>query len=656
MIQNINDYKKSLENEVEKIINLLKKEDQDEDFLKDEKLRESYTIIKSIITQSISKMNTLLYYFRKNAEWDRFNIAFFGETNAGKSTLLESLLEGNGKSIGEGYKDHTKKLNRQNYKNITFLDMPGIEGNEALYTKEIQRAVEKAHVVFYVMEPKEPEEGTLRKIRKYLKDRTKVISVINCRGKASLYQLTNEKDLVNSSTSLIAKNAINKFQNTIGSHYFSNIIVNAYIGFLSRGKPSKKEFIEDQRNTKLVFGNYNNAYKFSRIEEVKKAINDLTLSSKEEIAVSNTYKLLKNLEYILSGILKEKKNFDALVKDVSVQADNMYSTSCSIISKYEDKLILKTESIIDDLNNNLISVVYDGIDKKWTESYFKQKINTTKKEFEDKITNEVKAELNKLQSELDELLKEFKKRLSLAFEFSSFKSEINLKFILEKLEISLEYIFSQILDIGLTIYSIILAFAIHPIAGIAVAILAGLRKIWDWFFGDPDKRKIEAKSKAYDNLTNFTTRLKRKTLRDTKTGLRRIKINFKIVKKTLDNYLLKTRSISILLNEDIATLFKMKSDISKLLSTFILSEEINISYIDLELNKMLIVGTEKIELQNVFRMKDIYKFDSIDTMLDSFKVNFKNNELNLSTNDEFVFRALNANKHILNFERIRRPF
>ena len=27
----------------------------------------------------------------KNAEWDKFTIAFFGETNAGKSTIIESL-------------------------------------------------------------------------------------------------------------------------------------------------------------------------------------------------------------------------------------------------------------------------------------------------------------------------------------------------------------------------------------------------------------------------------------------------------------------------------------------------------------------------------------------------------------------------------------
>ncbi|MCE9925668.1 MULTISPECIES: hypothetical protein [Aeromonas] len=35
--------------------------------------------------------NEELDYLKENAEWDKFTIAFFGETNAGKSTIIESL-------------------------------------------------------------------------------------------------------------------------------------------------------------------------------------------------------------------------------------------------------------------------------------------------------------------------------------------------------------------------------------------------------------------------------------------------------------------------------------------------------------------------------------------------------------------------------------
>ena len=38
-----------------------------------------------------SKFDGELNMLDKNAEWDRFTMAFFGETNAGKSTIIDSL-------------------------------------------------------------------------------------------------------------------------------------------------------------------------------------------------------------------------------------------------------------------------------------------------------------------------------------------------------------------------------------------------------------------------------------------------------------------------------------------------------------------------------------------------------------------------------------
>lgn len=38
-----------------------------------------------------SSFNEELVFLEQNAEWDKFTMAFFGETNAGKSTIIESL-------------------------------------------------------------------------------------------------------------------------------------------------------------------------------------------------------------------------------------------------------------------------------------------------------------------------------------------------------------------------------------------------------------------------------------------------------------------------------------------------------------------------------------------------------------------------------------
>lgn len=46
---------------------------------------------KNIISRFYYEVSEEVKQLEKNAEWDRFNIAFFGETNAGKSTIIECL-------------------------------------------------------------------------------------------------------------------------------------------------------------------------------------------------------------------------------------------------------------------------------------------------------------------------------------------------------------------------------------------------------------------------------------------------------------------------------------------------------------------------------------------------------------------------------------
>ena len=47
--------------------------------------------IKNKLSDISHSFNQDIEGLEKNSEWDRFTIAFFGETNAGKSTIIESL-------------------------------------------------------------------------------------------------------------------------------------------------------------------------------------------------------------------------------------------------------------------------------------------------------------------------------------------------------------------------------------------------------------------------------------------------------------------------------------------------------------------------------------------------------------------------------------
>ncbi len=149
----------------------------------DERLRafnqEALEKFKKLESESLKELESL----KNNEEWENFTIAFYGETGAGKSTLIECLrlffkerskmdqqerfrqlyakknhrgseyveLEKlqDGAIIGDGRSDFTTKTKsytlKHGNKTFTLLDVPGIEGDEKKVIQQISNATQKAH-------------------------------------------------------------------------------------------------------------------------------------------------------------------------------------------------------------------------------------------------------------------------------------------------------------------------------------------------------------------------------------------------------------------------------------------------------------------------------------------------------------------------------
>ncbi|ECK2143230.1 hypothetical protein FQW43_26580 [Salmonella enterica subsp. enterica serovar Enteritidis] len=57
----------------------------------DESLQKTNADARGVLEKLLSKLNKNIANLKDNAVWDRFTVAFYGETNAGKSIIIETL-------------------------------------------------------------------------------------------------------------------------------------------------------------------------------------------------------------------------------------------------------------------------------------------------------------------------------------------------------------------------------------------------------------------------------------------------------------------------------------------------------------------------------------------------------------------------------------
>ncbi|GAA7052331.1 hypothetical protein Kyoto42B_11440 [Helicobacter pylori] len=215
---------KNIYSDVEKSIKDLQKIFENTDGA-DERLRKfnqkALELFKNLESESLKELESL----KNNEEWEKFTIAFYGETGAGKSTTIECLrlffkepgkmdqqerfkrLYANMKNyrgseradlkklqdgaiIGDGRSDSTLETKsytlKHGNKTFTLLDVPGIEGDEKKVKQRISNATQKVYAIFYVTKTPAPpqkgevkKEGTIEKIQSQLDSQTEVYTLFN---------------------------------------------------------------------------------------------------------------------------------------------------------------------------------------------------------------------------------------------------------------------------------------------------------------------------------------------------------------------------------------------------------------------------------------------------------------------------------------------
>jgi hypothetical protein len=123
-------------------------------------------IISQLKNQFVSVVNELKQLQNKTEKdlldrkirLDSFSITLFGRTMAGKSTLMEILTHGEGKSIGSGSQRTTRDIRSYTWKGLEVTDVPGVAAFEGEEDEELAfHAAAQADLVIFLITDDAPQ-------------------------------------------------------------------------------------------------------------------------------------------------------------------------------------------------------------------------------------------------------------------------------------------------------------------------------------------------------------------------------------------------------------------------------------------------------------------------------------------------------------------
>ncbi|MGL2878445.1 GTPase [Helicobacter pylori] len=540
---------------IEKLQNIFKNTDDENERLKKSN-QEALEVFQKLERDSLKELKSL----KDNEEWENFTIVFYGETGAGKSTLIECLrlffkerskmneqerfkrLYSNyqenyqnderkkqailnelhslqdGAIIGDGRSDFTLKTRsypfQYNHQTFTLLDVPGIEGNEEKVMEQILNATKKAHAVFYVTKkptpPQKGEEGkrgTIEKIQKQLDSQTEVWTIYN---KPITSPRAFKDGLIDENEKGSLKILNKEMKNILGKHYKGYKTVSTQMAFygLASALIPESDFYKNKQKFLEVFKEEEWLLYKSRFQQLGEFITEVLLeNSRNKIIESNCNKALKVVEQLQEAI---KTTIDRQIDPTIREIKNHHQEVCDNLDRSKEKYI-----------SNLTNLVFTEIER--FESDFREEMhahinkNIEDEECKEIFKNELIQGIETLHEDIKWRFRECEKRFDGEIKEYIERFKERIKDSLRMLErISIDRGFNLNFDTDSGIDGTKLAISIgglgllgifnawNPMgwfaltAGIIIGLVGIARSIWSFF--DSDYKKSQQRKEADKNL------------------------------------------------------------------------------------------------------------------------------------------------------------
>lgn len=466
---------------------------------------------KSFDKLSIELSNDL----KKNKKnLSKFSITLFGRTMAGKSTLMEILTNGDGKSIGLGSQRTTKDVRKYEWNNLEITDVPGIGAFEGQEDEQLAfEAAKSADLILFLITDDSPQPIEAECFGRIVNLGKPIVCIMNVKTSVSenksiklmLRDINKRFDRERLDT---IKNQFLSYSTQLGQEwgYIPFVYVHLNSAFLS-------QHINDAEKA-------NKLYEVSRIALLKKKIVDQVINKGQFYRIKTFIDLVSNPMINSTETLLNQSLIN------STQGRTVLSKKRNL-DRWKDKFYRDCKQEIESLIINISSQLNSEIaafaeehfsdehaDKSWKKILKAKKIETQCQEL-----------LNKFENQCNDKIKEITREITNELEFSSYIASDNILKMNKIIDGKKVWNWTTtILGGGLTIGAGIAWLAGATLAGplgwAAIAVSA-VGIIGSFFFESREKKENEARRKLESNLrknvTSMCGKLKKQMMKNLDT-------------------------------------------------------------------------------------------------------------------------------------------
>lgn len=284
--------------------------------------------------------NFIESFEQKIKRMDNFYICLFGRTKVGKSTTMEALTSGDGKSIGVGFQNTTQDSKEYHWNNLVIIDTPGIDAMDDagnLEAKALQYADSSDLIMFLL--PHQIQESDFDKFsRFYYKQYKPIIFILNIKKEVGAIGSTTFDMFIKYPEDVIREADLSGYKTRISNFLFNKegideslipiIPIHSHAAYLSRKMADKnlsQKLFEISRFQKLEDHIVSEIKNFGELYRIKNPYDSVLLFSQQAI----------NKFQELIDVLKKQKVF--------------YIDTANKFTKVKSNIEIKRHSLFDEI-------------------------------------------------------------------------------------------------------------------------------------------------------------------------------------------------------------------------------------------------------------------------------------------------------------------